>query len=272
MVRAALASRDHRCLAGSLALSLVVHGALVLASAAARPTAASKKASPIMLTLHEPSVIPVEVQPLPGGASMAREQTIESRETRESPRRRRNAAQKRIDAPTAAPEPAATEPSSLPSEASVDPGGSSTETTTVATPTLETADGIGSPSGPQTGVMGGNGGSGVGTAAGSGIGTGDVSAMRARYLAQVRERVTRHRRYPSAAQRLGIEGTVYVRVCIGPDGAPLSAAPVREGSDPELTIAALTAVRAASPFRPLPPKLGRSLTVDIPIAFLLEDE
>jgi protein TonB len=96
--------------------------------------------------------------------------------------------------------------------------------------------------------------------------------MRARYLAQVRERVTRHRRYPSAAQRLGIEGTVYVRVCIGPDGTLLSAAPVREGPDPELTIAALTAVRAASPFRPLPPELGRSLTVDIPIAFLLEDE
>jgi protein TonB len=83
--------------------------------------------------------------------------------------------------------------------------------------------------------------------------------------------VTRQRRYPAQAVRLGLEGTALVRVRINPDGA-LAGPPRLEGSSRfrVLDAEALRMVEAAAPFGPLPSELRRETAeFVIPVSFSL---
>jgi protein TonB len=91
------------------------------------------------------------------------------------------------------------------------------------------------------------------------------------YREQLSRRVTRQRRYPAQAVRLGLEGTALVRVRINPDGA-LAAPPRLEGSSRfrVLDDEALRMVEAAAPFAPLPSGwIRESAEFVIPVSFTL---
>jgi TonB family protein len=83
--------------------------------------------------------------------------------------------------------------------------------------------------------------------------------------------VTRQRRYPAQAVRLGMEGTALVRVRINRDGS-LATPPRLEGSSRfrVLDAEALRMVEAAAPFAPLPAEPYRdSAEFVIPVSFSL---
>jgi len=98
----------------------------------------------------------------------------------------------------------------------------------------------------------------------------DPRALRQRYLRELRQRVLERREYPHAAQRAGLQGVVCLRLSLTASGH-LSELRATCGPSPEpLLRAALHAVRAAEPFRPLPSAIGSQLTVDLPIVFQLD--
>ena len=102
------------------------------------------------------------------------------------------------------------------------------------------------------------------------MGAGADAELRA-YREQLSRRVTRQRRYPSQAVRLGMEGTALVRVRINRDGS-LAAPPRLEGSSRfrVLDVEALRMVEAAAPFAPLPLEPFReSAEFVIPVSFFL---
>jgi protein TonB len=117
----------------------------------------------------------------------------------------------------------------------------------------------------SAGSANGHGTAGRGAAPGDGI---DREALVRTYLSEVRRRISREKRYPRSARRRGIEGTVQLRFAIARDGtiAGLRA----EGTD-VLSDAAVEAVRAAAPFRPLPEALGHAIRVNVPLVFELEE-
>jgi TonB family protein len=97
------------------------------------------------------------------------------------------------------------------------------------------------------------------------------AATRARYLRTLTARIRQYRQYPYLARRQGLEGMVCLRIWLGARGQ-LTALRVTCGGEREsLVEAAKTAVTEAAPFEPLPPDLGTSLTVDVPIVFRLEE-
>ena len=90
-----------------------------------------------------------------------------------------------------------------------------------------------------------------------------------RWLHAVAGRVAEHRRYPSLARRLRLEGEVVVSMRVGPAGSLLAANTSRTARAPEpLVGAALAAVRAGAPY-PSPPSGGSALDVDVPVRFSL---
>ncbi len=132
--------------------------------------------------------------------------------------------------------------------------------------------------GAGAGAPGATGGGG--SAAGSSTGGGqtaavpglrdDLGAEYAPYLAGLRHRIQSSLRYPRAARRRGLEGTVHVEVVITAAGAVGTVAIVRSSSHALLDEAAIEAVRRvpAQPFpRDLPP---RTLRVRVPVVFQLQ--
>lgn len=98
----------------------------------------------------------------------------------------------------------------------------------------------------------------------------DLTALRQGYLRELRQRVLERREYPHVAQRAGLQGVVCLRLSLTASGY-LSELRATCGPSPEpLLQAALRAVRAAEPFRPLPSALGSQLTVDLPVVFQLD--
>ncbi|MBI4562916.1 MAG: energy transducer TonB, partial [Candidatus Rokubacteria bacterium] len=76
-------------------------------------------------------------------------------------------------------------------------------------------------------------------------------------------------RYPLAAQRRGLSGTVHMEVVILPTGAVGSVSLVRSSSHAILDEAALDTVRGL-PLLPFPPELPlRTLRVRLPVVFEL---
>lgn len=135
----------------------------------------------------------------------------------------------------------------------------------------------GEPTGDGDGIPGGDGagrgpghGSGVGASVGGG-GPGSLAAL-GEYLELVRRRIDQHKRYPAAAQRLGIEGRVLVRLGIRADGHLLSVAVVEADQD-LLSTCVRDAVAHAAPFPPVPSSVGRpEVEVLVPLRFRLSDE
>ncbi|QRK10828.1 energy transducer TonB [Archangium violaceum] len=113
--------------------------------------------------------------------------------------------------------------------------------------------------------------SGVGLSSGGGVPGAGVDSELLAYREWLSRHVTRQRRYPAQAVRLGMEGTARVRVRINRDGS-LAAPPRLEGSSRfrVLDAEALRMVKAAAPFSPLPPELAReSAEFVIPVSFSL---
>lgn len=93
------------------------------------------------------------------------------------------------------------------------------------------------------------------------------------YLGYVRDCITRHRRYPEMAIRLGLEGDVGVRVFVNPDGT-LAKPPVLASSSGHdlLDQEALRMVmRAASCQKALPAGYHAVADFTVPVGFHLEN-
>lgn len=104
---------------------------------------------------------------------------------------------------------------------------------------------------------------------GSGGGTG-VGSEYAGYLARIRQRIQESLRYPPAARRRGVSGTVQLEIAIGPDGTIAGVSVIASSSHEVLDRAALDAARSL-PRVPFPADLRpRPLTVRLPIVFELQ--
>lgn len=160
--------------------------------------------------------------------------------------------------------PASSEPEAL--EAAPGPEGQ------VATaPVTPEGGGEGAPGGGLAGG-GARGGDaeGVGT---SGGGVPEGEAELKAYGERLSRHITRQRRYPAQAVRLGMEGIALVRIRVNRDGS-LGAPPRLEGSSRfrVLDAEALRMVEAAAPFSPLPAAVSRdSAELVIPVRFSLRD-
>lgn len=98
---------------------------------------------------------------------------------------------------------------------------------------------------------------------------GEASARYGAYLERWRERIQAALRYPPAARRRGLAGTVHLEVTLDPAGRVREARVVRS-AHPLLDEAALESVRGLGP-EPFPPDLPpRLLRVRLPVVFALE--
>lgn len=105
-----------------------------------------------------------------------------------------------------------------------------------------------------------------------GIGLGAPGAEYGPYLGKLRQRVQGSLKYPLAARRRGLAGTVNIEIVIRPDGT-LSVVSVA-GSSAHLLLdaAAVEAVRSLAP-EPFPPDvLPRTLRVRLPVVFALQEQ
>jgi protein TonB len=90
------------------------------------------------------------------------------------------------------------------------------------------------------------------------------------YLSGLRQRIQASLRYPPAARRRGLEGTVHVEIVITPGGAVGPITILKPSSSTLLDDAALEALRRLPP-QPFPPDVApRTLRVRLPIVFRLE--
>src|SRR5439155_1571089 len=108
-------------------------------------------------------------------------------------------------------------------------------------------------------VPGGGGGGGVGPGAEYGA-----------YLGRLRARVQQSLRYPLAARRRGLSGTVHVEIIIRPDGVISAVAVADSSAHAVLDDAAVETIRRLAP-EPLPSDVPpRTLRVRLPVVFALE--
>lgn len=90
------------------------------------------------------------------------------------------------------------------------------------------------------------------------------------YLAVVRTTVESNKGYPAVAKRMGIEGSVVVRLTINADGYAQGIDLLASSGNKHLDSAALGAVRKSQPFQS-PGNYGLSgITIDIPIVFRID--
>ncbi len=97
----------------------------------------------------------------------------------------------------------------------------------------------------------------------------DPGAMYAGYLGRLRQRIDEALRYPAAARRRGLAGTVTIEVTVLPDGAIGPVRVVESSAHPLLDDAAVDSVRSLRP-QPFPRDLpARTLRVRLPVVFEL---
>ena len=101
-------------------------------------------------------------------------------------------------------------------------------------------------------------------------GAGGPGAEYGAYLGRLRTRVQESLRYPLAARRRGLSGTVNLEIVIRPDGAISGVAVTDSSSHAVLDDAAVEAIRRLAP-EPFPPDVQpRALRVRLPVVFALE--
>lgn len=167
--------------------------------------------------------------------------------------------------PADSPRPSLPEvPPEVPEDSPGGPGSSE-----AAEPGAQVGGGEGGGTGAGSGV-GSAAGVGAGLGEGVGPGGGEEGALEA-YVGELSRQVARERRYPAQARRLGLEGTVRVRLRLRRDGTlagpPEVAGPAGVGL---LEAEALRMVEAAAPFAPLPEVLpGSEREFVIPVRFAL---
>jgi protein TonB len=94
----------------------------------------------------------------------------------------------------------------------------------------------------------------------------------ATYLAEVRAAIDRHKRYPSAARRAGITGSVVLQFVILPDGRVIEPSVAETNGHSAFGAAALDSLRRASPMPPFPEEIARDrLMVRVPISYKLTE-
>lgn len=131
---------------------------------------------------------------------------------------------------------------------------------TPPTPAKPAAPPPSAPSAPSSAARsGGAGGGGVSQTAGSAA----ASAYRAKVAAQLK----RKRFYPNAARRDRLTGSATVSFTLNASGKVTAVRVVRSSGKKILDEAAIEMVRRASPYPPIPPGLGSTITVQAPIAF-----
>jgi len=136
-----------------------------------------------------------------------------------------------------------------------------------------TAAGLGIPGdGLADGGEGNDGGGssgGEGTSGGGGVGGGLLSSAEGRnYYLELSQKVSRNLRYPSRAQREGIEGRVLVSVRIDRKGELLECELGESSGARHLDRDALRTVRRAAPFGVVPGSIeGRGLEFDVPVVY-----
>jgi protein TonB len=90
------------------------------------------------------------------------------------------------------------------------------------------------------------------------------------YKARLRQRIQDTLRYPPAARRRGVSGTVQLEIAVQPDGSIGHVSVVASSSHDVLDRAAVDAVRGL-PRMPFPPDVRPSaLTVRLPVVFELQ--
>lgn len=259
------AAHPTRLLAGrlplSMSLSLLTHGLAALfvgALATVNPPIARAQLESMVLTVTamqppRPPPVPVDIEPPPPppptrAAAPARSERLSPR-----PVAARSVAPA---APSpAAPSPAAAAPAVLDSPLAAGPA--------VGAATPSSSPGAGPPSPAPVAAAAVASQAGVRGAPGPMV---DVGA----YLSVVRDRVSRHRRYPAMAIELGLEGVVQVGVRINPDGSLASPPTLDESCGHELLDEeALRIVALAAPF---PPVTGHQQPVRlrVPVHFRLD--
>ncbi|MBI4172831.1 MAG: energy transducer TonB [Actinobacteria bacterium] len=103
-----------------------------------------------------------------------------------------------------------------------------------------------------------------------GSGAGGPAAEYGPYLGRLRQRIQGSLRYPLAARRRGLAGTVNLEIVIRPDGAFSVVAVADSSSHPILDDAALQTVKSLVP-EPFPSDVPpRNLRVRLPVVFALE--
>jgi protein TonB len=105
--------------------------------------------------------------------------------------------------------------------------------------------------------------SGAGGSSRDNVGKASASSYRSRLVGHLR----RYQSYPAAAASRRLTGTVTVTFTISAGGGVTSARVSRSSGQGILDGAALGMVRRASPFPPIPPGLGSSMTISAPIRF-----
>jgi protein TonB len=120
----------------------------------------------------------------------------------------------------------------------------------------------------------GPGGSGTGRTAALGViggtGGGGLGADYAAYLARLRQRIQDVLRYPPAARRRGVTGTVQLEIAIEPDGAIGAVTVIASSAHGILDRAAVEAARSV-PRTPFPgDQRPRGLRVRLPVVFELQ--
>ena len=96
-----------------------------------------------------------------------------------------------------------------------------------------------------------------------------LDAATDRFKRSVYQRISKFRRYPREARRIGANGTAVVRFVVGRDGAVSGLAIVTSAGHPALDQEAIATVGRAEPLPPIPLSLPARMTLTIPINFAL---
>jgi protein TonB len=128
------------------------------------------------------------------------------------------------------------------------------------------AGAVGSRGAVGAGGAGGDHIAALGIAGGGGSGASDYAA----YLARLRQRIQETLRYPPAARRRGVTGTVHLEIAIEPDGAVGAVSVIASSAHEILDRAAVDAARSV-PRLPFPDDVRpRGLRVRLPVVFELQ--
>jgi protein TonB len=93
------------------------------------------------------------------------------------------------------------------------------------------------------------------------------------YKAQILNHIKKHRKYPLAAQRRGIKGTVNVDFLLYSDGTLGDIKVTKKSRHQILNNAAIESIKAGEPYPPFPSGMQeKSILIGVPITFNLVEE
>ena len=215
--------------------------------------------------------------PAPPPASRAGAKTGSARSVRAAARDDTSGASPPVAAPTG---PTSRETSPPSPTTAVGPASAADVAAPIASQSLgpSAAVGAGRPDGVGVdgGTVGSRGAIGSGGAGGDRIAAlgiadgGGEGSDYAAYLARLRQRIQETLRYPSAARRRGVTGTVHLEIAIEPDGAVGAVSVIKTSAHEILDRAAVDAARSVPRF-PFPGDVrARGLRVRLPVVFELQ--